>query len=123
MAQIIDIPIFSDERGGLAVIESHCPFVIKRVFHIHAVPENEVRGKHGHIKNRMFFTCASGSCSIYSNNGNKKEYFSLKSPNQGLIVEPEDWHHLSEFSNDCILLVLCSEEYDNKDYFFEEPND
>ena len=44
----------------------------------------------------------------------KKEI--ILSKNQGLILGPSLWRTMSDFSDDCILLVLASEEYDEKDY-------
>lgn len=123
MASLINIPVYTDERGSLAVIQEICPFPIKRIFHIHNVPRNEVRGKHGHIDNRIILTAVSGSCSVFYNNGIDQENIILESPSLALLLEPEDWHSLSNFSGDCVLLAMCSEQYSKDDYFFEEPND
>ena len=40
----------------------------------------------------------------------------LDNPNKCLIVEPEDWHTMDNFSKDAVLLVLASEYYDASDY-------
>jgi len=123
MVTYVDIPYFADENGELAVVQDICPFSIKRIFYIYNVPKNMVRGNHGHINNKMLLIPVKGSCSIYYNNGFEKGTLKLESPSKGLILEPQDWHRLSEFSEDCVLLVLCSEKYNQEDYFFKEPND
>ena len=45
--------------------------------------------------------------------------YTLDSPNQCLILEPEDWHTMDGFSKDSILLVFASEFFDADDYIYE----
>ncbi len=123
MAQLLDVPAFKDTRGNLLVFQEICPFEIKRVFYITEVDPELVRAEHGHIKNRMLLTSANGSCDIYINNGRESSVVSLNSRDKALLLEPEDWHRLYNLSKDCVLLAICSEEYSEADYFFEEPND
>lgn len=40
----------------------------------------------------------------------------LDSPTKILILEPNDWHEMYDFSEDCVLLVLASHLYDAEDY-------
>ncbi len=42
--------------------------------------------------------------------------FELTKPDECLILAPEDWHTMSSFSPDCILLVLANEYYNPEDY-------
>jgi len=118
MANIIDLNKISDIRGELVVIEKILPFDIKRVFFING-RENFDRGGHKHKKNRQALLCINGSCIVECNNGMKKEEFILDTSTKCLIVEPEDWHIMKNFSNDSILLVLASENYDKEDYIYE----
>ena len=37
-------------------------------------------------------------------------------PNDAIIIRPGIWREMSEFSADCVLLVLASETYDESDY-------
>ena len=53
---------------------------------------------------------------INLNNGSVKSEVILDNPNKCLIVEPEDWHTMDNFSKDAVLLVLASEYYDASDY-------
>ena len=46
--------------------------------------------------------------------GTKKIYRS-----KCLILKPEDWHQMKEFTEDTILMVFASENYDAEDYIFE----
>ncbi len=117
MAQTIDLKTFTDKRGNLTVIEKIIPFDIKRIFYIYGVDES-IRGRHRHHKTIQAAICLTGSCSIYTNNGENEEVFDLTKPSQCLILEPKDWHKMYNFTKDAILMILASEFYDEKDYIF-----
>lgn len=118
MAQILDLKTFTDARGNLTVIEKVIPFDIKRVFYIYGVDDSK-RGGHRHKKTIQAAVCIKGSCTIYNNNNIKEEEFRLDKPNKCLILQPEDWHTMYDFSEDAILMVFASEFFDNNDYIFE----
>lgn len=119
MAHLIDLTTFTDIRGNLTVIEKNIPFEIKRIFYIYGV-NNEVRGGHRHIATQQAAICIQGKCTIYNNNGNAEEKFTLDSPSKCLIIMPEDWHQMFDFSTDAILMVLASTRFDAKDYIYEK---
>ncbi|HPH99007.1 MAG TPA: FdtA/QdtA family cupin domain-containing protein [Chitinophagaceae bacterium] len=118
MAYIIDLKTFTDSRGNLTVIEKVIPFDIKRIFYIYGV-DNSKRGGHRHYKTIQAAVCIQGSCTIYNNDGNKEEVFELNKPNKCLIIEPKDWHTMSNFTPDAVLMVLASENFNEKDYILE----
>lgn len=120
MAKLIDIKNFSDSRGNLSVIEKILPFDIKRVFYIYGVNDS-IRGLHRHKKTIQAAVAVSGSCSIFNQNGidDFVEVYNLDNPNKCLIIEPQDYHWMKNFSNDCVLLVFASEYYDADDYIFD----
>ena len=119
MAKIIDLKTFTDNRGNLTVIEKVLPFEIKRIFYIYGVDHSQ-RGGHRHKKTKQAAICLVGNCRIYCNNGHKENYFELTRPSQCLILEPEDWHVMSDFSPDSILMVIASEYFEQDDYIFEK---
>ena len=119
MAQLINLKTFCDQRGNLTVIEKVIPFAIKRIFYIYGV-DSSVRGKHRHKKTIQAAICIKGKCTIWNNDGTKKEEFILDTPDKCLILEPRDWHKMYDFSTDAILMVLASEYFDYNDYIFEE---
>jgi len=120
MAHIINLKSFTDERGSLTALEDRdLPFKIKRVFYIYGTREDVTRGKHRHKATIQAMTCLSGSCSVYNHNGKEEENFVLDSPNKCLILEPEDWHSMTNFSDNCVIQVLASKYYDPKDYIYE----
>jgi len=121
MAELIDLKTFTDDRGNLTVIEKVIPFDIKRIFYIYGVYDS-VRGGHRHHKTIQAAICLQGSCTIFCNDGKSTLEFVLNSPHKCLILNPEDWHSMSQFSPDAILMVLASEYFEQKDYIYEPYN-
>ncbi|GAB3813253.1 FdtA/QdtA family cupin domain-containing protein [Pontibacter rugosus] len=119
MAKLIDLKTFTDKRGNLTVIEKTIPFDIKRIFYIYGVDESK-RGGHRHHKTVQAAICLKGSCHIHNNDGTKQEQFILDKPEKCLILEPQDWHEMDNFTEDAILMVLASEYYNEKDYIFDQ---
>ncbi len=119
MARLINLDEIIDPRGSLTVIENKLPFDIKRVFYLYDVKSQ--RGGHAHKKTQMAIACPRGRCEIYTNDGISENTFILEKPNQLLILKPSDWHTMNHFSDDALLLVLASENYDSEDYIFENP--
>jgi len=117
-SKTIEISVLGDERGNLSVIEnqSQVPFEIKRVFYIYGTKDGVRRGFHAHYKTRQALVSVSGSCKVHLDNTVRTEEVLLDSPNKVLILEPDDWHEMYDFTEDCVLLVLASELYDSADY-------
>lgn len=118
MASLINLRTFTDTRGNLTVIEKIIPFDIKRIFYIYGVDESK-RGGHRHKVTRQAAVCIKGSCIIYNNNGINEEVFELDAPHKCLLIEPEDWHTMYNFTPDAILMVFASTFFDSDDYIFE----
>lgn len=120
MSNYINLQTFTDQRGNLTVVEKIFPFDIKRVFYIYGVDDSE-RGHHRHKKTIQAAIAVKGSCRIFCQDGDSlviNEYF-LDSPSKCLIIEPQDYHWMNKFSEDCILMVFASEYYEKEDYIFE----
>jgi hypothetical protein len=118
MAELINLRTILDSRGSLTVIEKCLPFQIKRVFYIYGV-DNSIRGKHRHKETIQAAICINGSCKILNDDGKIKVDYTLDSKSKCLILYPEDYHIMSDFSEDAILLVLASHQYDPDDYIYE----
>lgn len=118
MAHIINLKTFKDGRGILTVLDKVVDFKIRRLFYIYAVDESK-RGGHRHHNTHQAAICIKGNCKITNNDGKSTEVFNLDSPEKCLIIEPEDWHVMHNFSPDAILLVLASTEFDPTDYIYE----
>lgn len=118
MAHLIDLKTISDYRGILTVIDKILPFEIKRVYYLYNVRKR--RGGHRHKKTIQALICLSGSCEVFAADRSKEQEFLLDRPDKCLIIEPEDWHTMDNFSESAILLVLCSEHFDSEDYIDEK---
>ena len=92
---LIDLETHTDERGNLTVIEK-LPFDIKRVFYIYGV-DGSVRGGHRHHRTRQAVICLQGNC-LVGKIGDR--YYNLDLPSKCLIIEPEDWHTMVNFSEE-----------------------
>jgi len=118
LKKLIDLPDLGDERGGLVAIEAnqHIPFDIKRIYYIFAASKDKPRGFHAHKDLKQLAICLHGQCRFILDDGHNKEEVILNSATQGLIIESMTWREMHDFSEDCVLLVLASEHYDESDY-------
>lgn len=108
----------NDLRGDLAVteLEQDLPFKVKRMFFVYNVPNERVRGEHVHKKLHEFIICLRGTVSIVVDDGKIKEEYLLDRPWLGIYVPPRIWRTLYKFSQDAVLAVYASHEYDPSDY-------
>ena len=118
MAHLIDLKTFTDTRGNLTVVERVLPFDIKRVFYIYGVDDSK-RGGHRHHRTIQAAVCIQGHCKISNDDNAVQSVFELNAPNKCLIISPEDWHVMYDFSPDAILMVFASEFFDTNDYIHE----
>ena len=104
--------------GSIVVAESerNVPFSIRRVYFLHHVPGTQRRGGHAHKKLTQIAVCAQGSCRFRLDDAVETAEVVLSSPHEGILIRPMIWHDMSEFSDDCVFLVLASEHYDESDY-------
>jgi dTDP-4-dehydrorhamnose 3,5-epimerase-like enzyme len=123
MAKLLMLNTFSDNRGDLTVLQEEIGFIVRRLYYIYNVGSDIVRGGHRHRINKQALICISGSCKIFVNDSCAKVNYFLDQPDKCLILDPEDWHNMYEFSENAILLVLASELYDVNEYIDEPYND
>ena len=112
------IPNFTDIRGSLTAIEKNkgVPFTPKRVFLVHGVNSEFVRGEHAHFKCEQFLIAISGTLSVFLDDGTNRSEVVLTDKHYGLYLAPMVWGVQYKFSNDSVLMVLASHEYDSSDY-------
>jgi len=117
LVKLVDLPDFSDERGGLVAIESgeNVPFKVKRLYYIFNTNQ-QARGFHAHLNLQQLAICVKGHCRFILDNGQEKQDIVLDQPTKGLLIEGLLWREMHDFSEDCVLLVLASEHYDEADY-------
>ena len=118
LLKLIDLTSLGDERGQLSVLEAqkNIPFTIKRVYYLTNLRRDVPRGFHAHRQLEQVAVCVAGKCRMLLDNGRTKEQILLDAPDKAIRIEPMVWHEMHDFSEDCVLLVLASELYDEKDY-------
>jgi len=116
--KIIHFPSIGDKKGSLVSLESfkNVPFEIKRVYYIFGTKNGISRGFHAHRNIKQIVISIAGSCRFVLNDGINQEEIILDTPNKGLMIENLIWREMHDFSPNCILLVLASEYYEEKDY-------
>ena len=117
-AKMIQFKINGDARGSLIALEENrnIPFTIKRVYYMYDTKEGVHRGFHAHKNLHQVLFCPSGACTIMLDSGYERIEVRLDKPTEGLIVEPNTWREMYDFTPDAVLMVLASEYYDESDY-------
>jgi dTDP-4-dehydrorhamnose 3,5-epimerase-like enzyme len=110
--------VLGDNRGKLVALEENfdIPFDIKRVFYIYGTQPDVPRGQHSHYRTKQYLVAVSGSCKVTLDDGVHKSTFDLDQPNVGLFQDSLIWGTMHDFSENCVLMVLASEHYDESDY-------
>lgn len=120
MIKWLDFQPLGDERGSLIALEigleKVVPFAIKRVYYIYKTKQGVSRGYHAHHNLKQVAICLAGQCRMVLDNGHSREEVLMTSPIRGLLIEDMVWREMHDFSDDCVLLVLASEHYDENDY-------
>lgn len=118
MFNLIEFESHGDDRGSLISIEEikSIPFNIKRVYFLFDTKREVVRGLHAHKNLSQVLICLSGSFKLTLDNGKKRDSKVLKSPNIGVLIESYIWREMTDFSEDCVILVIANENYDENDY-------
>ena len=118
LIKTINFKPLGDERGSLIALESNksVPFDIKRVYYIFGTKKSVSRGFHAHRNLKQVAICVMGRCRFVLDDGKQREEIVLDNPSTGLLIEDLIWREMSEFSPDCVLVVLANKYYDANDY-------
>ncbi|EHC06315.1 WxcM-like domain-containing protein [Shewanella baltica OS625] len=121
LINIINFPVLGDGRGTLVALEANrqIPFEIKRVYYIYGTAQGVARGFHAHKALKQVAICLKGSCRFVMDDGKDKQEVILAKPDKGLLIDAMQWHEMYDFSNDCVLMVLADQVYDESDYIRE----
>lgn len=111
---LINFPNFHDKRGYLSFCEgnTHIPFEIKRVFWIYGSPYDAIRGGHAHKECEQVIIAVSGFVNIFVD----WDIYLLADSSEGLYIPPGVSVTMRNFSDYCVLLVLCSHHFSEEDY-------
>lgn len=116
--EIMNFQEISDSRGKLIPLEypSQLPYEIKRIYYICNVSEGERRGFHSHRDLEQILIAISGKVKILVKTPYEEETIELNDNSKGLYIGPMVWREMFDFSEDAVLLVLASHQYDENDY-------
>jgi len=108
----------TDLRGSLTFgeIGRGVPFEVKRYFLVFGVSSKEVRGEHAHRALHQFLICVHGRCHVVADDGANRQEFLLDDPSVGMHLPPMVWGVQYKYSEDAVLLVLASAQYEASDY-------
>jgi dTDP-4-amino-4,6-dideoxygalactose transaminase len=101
---------------GVAEVSRHIGFPVHRAYYIRDVPAGQSRGAHGHKALRQCFLCLRGSVRLTITKNDVSQAVTLTKPWQAAVVGAGCWRDLSDFSEDSVVIVLVSDEYDEGDY-------
>lgn len=109
---------YTDSRGSLTIVEEghEVPFKIQRVYWIHGVPQGEERGWHSNKISSEYVIAVNGSVEITLEDKDGRRTYLLDSREKGLLIPPDTWDEIRNFSPDAVLLVLASHSYDETAY-------
>jgi dTDP-4-dehydrorhamnose 3,5-epimerase-like enzyme len=116
--ELVPLQIHGDQRGSLVSLETtkNIPFEIKRVYYLFDTKADVTRGYHAHRELKQVAIAIRGSCRFALDDGKERINILLDNPAQGLLIESFIWREMSDFSDDCVLMVLADKEYDESDY-------
>lgn len=116
--ELLNFKINGNATGKLVAIEAlnQIPFEIKRIFYIYGVKGDAIRGRHSNRNSEFVMINVKGSADIRLHDGNKEHIVNLSKPNEGLYIPKLMWKDMYNFSDDCVMLVLSSEVYDENEY-------
>jgi acetyltransferase-like isoleucine patch superfamily enzyme/dTDP-4-dehydrorhamnose 3,5-epimerase-like enzyme len=115
--RLVELTRATDMRGSLVAGENaQLPFVPERFFVVYDVPSAEVRGAHAHRECHQLLICLAGSVNAIVDDGTHRAEYVLDRPDTGLHLPPMVWGTQYKYSENAVLLVLASHQYDDADY-------
>lgn len=116
--ELISLSTVAHPTGSLTVVEGGTSqiFPIQRVYFLHSVDPEAVRGSHAHKRLLQLIVPVNGSFVVCTEKNGVKADFLMDSPATGLLLKPFTWRTLMNFSPGAVCMVLASEHYDESDY-------
>jgi dTDP-4-dehydrorhamnose 3,5-epimerase-like enzyme len=118
-ARVVGLKILGvDEGKPLVVLEAErdIPMAFRRVYWLFGTKRGQTRGRHAHRNVKQVLICVHGSCKVLMDDSNEKQSIVLDRPDLCLYLGPMIWHEITELTDDCVLLVLTPDYYDESDY-------
>ena len=113
------VEFFPTPRGTLGVIHFRSlRFSPKRLYWLTCAPNNETRGCHAHKALEQYIFCLSGAVELTVDNGSERTIHKLVAGADGIHIPNRCWRELNNFSDDAVVGVLASADYDPSDYIY-----
>tara|TARA_B100000287_G_scaffold397107_1_gene413340 strand:- start:332 stop:697 length:366 start_codon:yes stop_codon:yes gene_type:complete len=104
------------DRGTLSFVEfEDLPFTPKRIMTMYDIPKGEIRGNHGHRKDRHILICVNGSLKVTLKTKDSEDVHILN-PGDSILQETYVWGTQEYLEDDTVMVVLCSENFDESEY-------
>jgi dTDP-4-dehydrorhamnose 3,5-epimerase-like enzyme len=114
---LLKLASIEEATGTLIAADSELlPFPPVRYFHVRDVPPGAVRAGHALRRCEELLSCPAGACTVEVWWRGGHAVHRLADPETALHLPPRVWVECREFSEDAVLLVLCSRAYDPEDY-------
>jgi len=106
---------FLDKRGTLIPFYfKDFPFEPKHMFYVTHVPDGTTRGEHAHKQSEQVLVCLSGEIDVWCFDGVLENHFMLVR-GEAIWIPKMVWSS-QQFFNGGSMLVVCSQEYNEKEY-------
>jgi hypothetical protein len=113
----VELNLNQDLRGNLGVLNmDDLPFKPKRFFWIFDAPTNTKRAGHAHRDCDQFLFSLSGCISIKTIDLLGKESLIDLHASEGYLLKAKTWLEILNFSENSVLGVFASHEYDRSEY-------
>ena len=118
---VLPVNTIKNETGKLTVLEGkqHIIFETRRIFFIHEMQRDAVRGKHSHIELKQILICVNGQFDLHINDGREKQKFTMKAGSHAIYLHGRIWREMRNFSENCVLAVLCDKEYEDDTVIYD----
>lgn len=117
LAKLADHNKTADGRLFVIEEEKDIPIEIKRVYFLMGFSGDvSERGNHAHKSLEQYIFCIKGSFTLGLDDGENQQTLVMDDPSVGVRLGAKLWHTMSDFSEDCIILVVASDYYDESDY-------
>tara|TARA_B100001121_G_scaffold307837_1_gene330298 strand:+ start:997 stop:1398 length:402 start_codon:yes stop_codon:yes gene_type:complete len=120
----IKLKKYTDKKNGSLTpiyLNKLSKFKIKRLFVLEG-KINAIRGKHAHKKCTQIFLPIKGKTEIRLTKNFTKKYILDPKSLKLLRVPPLTWCEIKFLERDCIIIVLCDVNFDNKEYIRNYKN-
>jgi dTDP-4-dehydrorhamnose 3,5-epimerase-like enzyme len=116
--RVIDLKVLGKSQAPLVALESNrnVPFEVKRVYYLFGTAPGVSRGFHAHKKVQQLIICVRGACRVLLQDGKEEMEVFLNKPNKALYISAMIWREIHDLSQDCVLVVLADQYYDEDDY-------